>query len=263
MSSRTGNVKFAVVQRLVKQDPETAADMLVRCCHNPDMIPEVVDEIAAFERWNMNIRTSPQNTSLDTSIAAKINNAHSPQGPTTPPDSHHSESLSGGRHLRQGSHNTGVLKPRHGSSPSRTGSTTSNRRGSKNGKETILIIAPSEEDDAEEHCARMQLAQIQHSVISDKLFEPGRICYDIVDESITEEDISIPSRGAIGTILTVAVSARVKLTWRRSKSDSTHSNWFFLVPSKWLDIDVLLGMRDSGECKCYVFHINSVLRIVY
>jgi hypothetical protein len=109
-----------------------------------------------------------------------------------------------------------------------------------------MILAPDEQGDIQEHVARMRMAQTEHSVIGEHMFQDGRICEDNIT-SIPEQRVAVPIRNSPGASKDVFVSSTAKLTWTRPRSSATHSTVFYLVPSENVDIDVLLGCHDSGE----------------
>ncbi|KAH3946755.1 hypothetical protein HBI56_067720 [Parastagonospora nodorum] len=116
---------------------------------------------------------------------------------------------------------------------------------SKDGKENINILATDEDDDIKAYLATMRPAAIDYSIVGEHMFAHGRIC-DFHKEEIDPQQILVPYRGVAESFRQVVVSYRAELTWKRAKTNSTHSAIFYLVPPEFLDIDVLLGNHDSG-----------------
>lgn len=243
MSGKAGTISVPVVQRFITEFPEKAVDVLMRCCHDPDIEKEIVQFLLNPDQQ---LKIKPRNT-LDTT---HISNAYVTADPITPPGSHRSGSFSGHRHTASRTH-TAATRAKPDASPTRSNSTYSKSLASKSGKEDIIILATNEDDDLTKQIARMRSAQIEYSVIGEHMFSDTRICRSNIKDDFPEQQIAIPCRGAPGTYKYIPVSFRAELTWRRSSSDATHKTSFYLVPQEMLDIDVLLGTRDSGEGMCH------------
>lgn len=87
--------------------------------------------------------------------------------------------------------------------------------------------------------APIEYSVIREDVVYERLFRSASI------SPVPGERISLPCPGVSGDML--ISSFWTELTWRRPDSDPTHKTAFYLVPRRLLDIDVLLGYRDSGE----------------
>lgn len=210
------------VRKLVQQYPEKAVEILVRCCQDSDIQNEIV-------MYLLDPDLPPNNIAVD--VPGTFNNP-SARGP-----------------LHQISSNDRFGSPptqRKPSDRSSGASISSHSRSlsSKDGRETIMILADGEQG-SDEHPAQMRTAQVAFSVIGEHMFSEGRIG-DFNTRTIPEQSIHLPRRGFPGAFVNVTVTACVRLTWQRPRS-RTHSTWFYLVPEEMLDIDVLLGYDDSGE----------------
>jgi hypothetical protein len=94
--------------------------------------------------------------------------------------------------------------------------------------------------------ARMRSASIEHSVIREDIVG-RRNLDDTSNVSRAELDhVEVPHR-VTGAFQPVRVSFAIELTWRRPHSGSTHDTLFYVVPKDALDIDMLLGYKDSNE----------------
>jgi hypothetical protein len=239
------NIKVRTLQRFVANYPEKAVDVLMRCCHDQDIEKEITQFLLEPDQ-------EPKNMTRNTLDTTNISSVPPTLGPSTPPSSHpgshRSESFSDHRRTPRGTHT--ALRNKADVSPSRS-SNYSKSITSKSGKEDILITAMTEDDEITKEHARMRSAQITYSVIGEHIFSEGRICRSNIKEDVSEQLIPLPCRGASGTFRNVPVSSYAKLTWRRLSSDATHKTFFYVVPQDLLDIDVLLGTRDSGEGTYY------------
>jgi hypothetical protein len=219
-------------RRLVEEYPDKAVDILVRCC-NTEIETEILKYLADVPPRKVaveaagTINTISARRSLNQTLPSETDRFGLPAARRGPSD-------------RTGSSGASI------SSHSRSLST-------KDGRETIVILADGEQGD--EHRAQMRFAQVALSVIAEHMFAEGRIS-DSYIRTIPEESIYVPRRGAFVNVL---VTACATLTWQRPRS-RTHSTLFYLVPDEMLvDIDILLGYKDSGEGECaaiyeHVFH---------
>jgi hypothetical protein len=241
--SKPITIKLSSVQRLIADHPEKAAEMLWKCCHDETVQEEI--KVFLIDNLDQQPKSKPHRSS---SYTAKIDNIPAIPAPITPPGSHRSHrSGSFSDYHRTPNRNHAAIRGKQDPSPTRSGSMHSKSSISKSAKEYIFILATSDDEDLIEHPARMKSAQVEHSVINDNMFAAGRICGSNIEEEIPEQEIAIPCRRTPEMYTYVTVSSCAKLTWRRSSSDATHKTLFYLVPQEYLDIDVLLGIRDSGE----------------
>jgi hypothetical protein len=222
-------VKRSMLQRLVDDYPDKAVDIFVNSLHHLDIEKEIVQFLLDPGEPQ---KRKPQNT-LD------ITNA--PTAPTLKTShSWQQRPISSSGHRQQPPYPAGPNAEPMSPPTSRGKSMTS-----KDGKENINILATDEDDDIKTHLATMRPAPIDYSVIGEHLFAHGRIS-DSHKEEIDPQQMLVPYRGVAGSFRQVLVSYRAELTWKRAKSNSTHSTVFYLVPTEFLDIDVLLGNPDSG-----------------
>lgn len=250
----SGNIGVRVpIRRLVKDHPEKAVDILVRCCQDADIQNEIL-----FYLLDPDLKSS--GTPVEVSESANPTNA---RHTTSALDSERATLPLGRRRPSDRSARASRLPP----SPTRTASSYSRSLASKDGKECIIFLTAVDER-PEEHLAQMRNAQIELSVISEHMFDEGRICESHIT-SVPRQVISVPRPGLPGSFLNVSVSSCAKLTWKRPGS-RTHSTTFYLVPPDMLDIDVLLGCEDSGEGMhslplvwfiCLGTHVNNVFRL--
>jgi hypothetical protein len=249
----TGTIGVPVLKRLVIDYPEKAIDVLMRCCHDPDIEKEIMQFLLLPPPPQ---KSKPHNT-IDTT---NISNTASTSGPITPPNSHPGSNRSGSfsGHPRTPSRSHATPRSRPDGSPTRS-STHSKSQASKSGREYITILATNDDDEMIEHVARMRSAQIEYSVIGEHMFSDGRICRSNIDEESPDQLIQVPCRRASGKLTNIPVSFRADLTWSRSSSDATHKTSFYVVPQEELGIDVLLGSRDSGEGKWDIPPLESPL----
>jgi hypothetical protein len=223
--------KRVVLEGFVEDYPDKAVDILMKCCHEPDIAKEIVDFLL--------------DQRLNATYTISDNNASIAPNPKTSNISQRPGSFSS--HRQQPSHSIpGVEAHTDSPSPPTTRSDHSRSLSGKDGKENILILATNEDDDIEKHPATMKLAPIEYSVIGQHMFTAGRICESNI-KAIEEEQISVPQRGVPGALRQITVSSRAELTWKRSISNASHRTTFFLVAQEFLDTDLLLGSLDSGE----------------
>jgi hypothetical protein len=223
--------KRVVLEGFVEDYPDKAVDILMKCCHEPDIAKEIVDFLL--------------DQRLNATYTISDNNASIAPNPKTSNISQRPGSFSS--HRQQPSHSIpGVEAHTDSPSPPTTRSDHSRSLSGKDGKENILILATNEDDDIEKHPATMKLAPIEYSVIGEHMFTAGRICESNI-KAIEEEQISVPQRGVPGALRQITVSSRAELTWKRSISNASHRTTFFLVAQEFLDTDLLLGSLDSGE----------------
>lgn len=232
MGSRALTIKRHDLERFVTDFQDKAVDFLLRSCHEQETEKEILrillDESSTSIVPNMNTRAPPPSK--------------------TSPISQRSGSFSG--HRRQASHGYMGLNAEP-PSPPKSRSNHSKSLSGKDGIENILILSPTEDDDIKKSVASMKPAQIKYSIIGEHMFKEGRIPESSIDE-IEEQRISIPQRGFPGTLVSIRVSSCAELTWKsmrpaKSTSKASHHTVFYLVPQEFLDIDVLLGVLDSGE----------------
>jgi hypothetical protein len=224
-------MKRHVLQSFVEDHPEKAVEVLMKCCHDQDIEKDIIEYLLDQQS------KSTENTSN--------NDAYAAPAPKISLASQRTGSFSS--NTRQSNRNySGTGTYAEPPSPPKTRSNHSKSLSGKDGKETILILAMNEDDDIEKLPAIMMLAPIEYSVISKQMFDAGRICDSNIEE-LDEEKISVPRRGAPGILTQVTVSSRAKLTWKRSKSNASHTTMFYLVHQEFLDVDLLLGSLDSGE----------------
>jgi hypothetical protein len=220
-------MKRHVLQRFVEDHPEKAVEVLMKCCHDQDIEKDITEYLLDQQS------KSSENTGN--------NNAYAAPAPKKSLASQRTGSFSS--NARQSTRNYSHAEP---PSPPKTRSNHSKSLSGKDGRETILILATNEDDCIERLPATMMLAPIEYSVISEQMFDAGRICDSNIEE-LEGEEISVPKRGSLGMLAQVTVYSRAKLTWKRSKSNATHTTMFYLVHQEFLDVDLLLGSLDSGE----------------
>jgi hypothetical protein len=222
-------MKRPVLQYFVEHHQEKAVEILIKCCHDRDIEKDIVEYL------------------LDEQLQSKNNTGNNDRNVAPAPKRSFAAQRTGlfssnPRHDYAGT-GTHAEPP----SPPKTRSNHSKSLFGKDGREAILILAMNEDDDIDKLPATMMLAPIEYSVINEQMFDTGRICDSNIEE-IDEEEISVPRRGAPG-LLSLTVSSRAKLTWKRSKSNASHMTVFYLVNQEFLDVDILLGSLDSGEGK--------------
>jgi hypothetical protein len=224
-------MKRPVLQSFVENHPGKAVEVLMKCCHDQDIEKDIVDYLLDQQ--------------LESTDNTGNNDAYVAPTPKRSLASQRTGSFSS--NPRQSTRNhSGFGTHAEPPSPPTTRSNNSKSLSGKDGRETILILATNEDDGIEKLPATMMLAPIEYSVISEQMFDNGRICDSNIEE-IDEEEISVPRRGAPGLLSQITVSSRAKLTWKRSKSNASHTTMFYLVHQQFLDVDLLLGSLDSGE----------------
>ncbi|KAH7411620.1 hypothetical protein DE146DRAFT_243335 [Phaeosphaeria sp. MPI-PUGE-AT-0046c] len=238
MGSRAPTIKRSYLERFVTDFKDKAVEILLRCCNDQEIEREILHILLE----------NPASTSDNTDAS----NKHVPPAAKKSPSSQRTGSFSSS-HRRQTSH--GHMGPNgEPPSPPKSRSNHSKSLVGKDGAETIIILSSTEDDDIKTSIVSMKRAQTEYSVISEHIFDEGRIAESNVEE-IEEERITIPRRGALGSFVNVKVSSIVELTWRptKSKSKASHCTVFYLVPQEFLDIDVLIGSLDSGEGQALTF----------
>jgi hypothetical protein len=241
-------LKRPVLQRFVEDHPEKAVEVLIKCCHDQDIEKDIIEYLLDQQL------KSTENTAN--------NDAYVAPAPKTSSASQRTASFSSNR--RQSTRNYSSMGA-HADlpSPPKTRSNHSKSLTGKDGRENILILATDEDEEIETHLATMRSApMIEYSVISEHMFETGRICASNIQET-DEEQISLPRRGFPGALIQISVSSCAKLTWKRSTSNASHKTIFYLVPQEFLDIDILLGSLDSGEGTFLKMHTRTCLELAH
>ena len=217
-----------LVNRLIKDHPDKAADILARCCSADQ---KVASEIESFFLLPQN----GQQEALRTPHSVAI--TFPPRTPARSSSSQHSGSPP--PHRRVTSQDVGpfTLSP-----PPSSGSRST--RGAATSGETILLIDLTEEGGFAEKPVRMKTAPIEYSLIR------GNIAHErITNTAINQGEyhVSVPHTANPDTRVSRHVSESITLTWRRPNHDSTHETTFYLVPKDTIKADILLGYGDSGE----------------
>jgi hypothetical protein len=224
-----------LVSKLVKESPEKAGDILTRCCEDT----KVLEEINAYL-----LQPRPAHHEAPALLQGGLDITFgSPPSPSV-----------------NSSHHTGSPLPRQGLtrrpssnpttyplSPPRSASSVashSTRNETSTGQYILLLLFGGTE--VEEQLVRMKLAPIKYSAIRGDVVQKRGL--DAMCTLIQSEvnEVYVPRRAAVGFDL-VPASCSIELTWRRPRSDSTHSTIFYVVPQEALDTDILLGYEDSGE----------------
>ncbi|KAH9878149.1 hypothetical protein J1614_003366 [Plenodomus biglobosus] len=142
----------------------------------------------------------------------------------------------------------GAAQPPYGSPLSPPGSASQASRTSSKGESTprlYITLVTDTGTGVEEETVRVRHAPIPHSVIRMAVVERQNLT-DRLTETDTRQ-IPISRSAAPGIFAQVSISFSIELTWFRPGSDMTHKTTFMVVASDLLDIDVLLGEKETGE----------------
>ncbi|KAL5118719.1 hypothetical protein ACEQ8H_003396 [Pleosporales sp. CAS-2024a] len=213
MGSRALTIKPHNVERLVTAFPDKAVEVLMRCCHDPEL-----------ERELLQFLLDPSPGAPTTSNA---NHVHAPPVTKSSLGAKRIDSFSDPSQQRFRAPSrigANTRPPSPPASRSNPRSSVSNRDGSEH-----VIVMEIDEDigDVKEHLATLKRAATEYSVIGDHMFTTGRICPSKI-EDIVQQEIWVPHRSAPGSTTLVPTL-------------------FYLVSQEFIGIDILLGYADSGE----------------
>ncbi|KAF2013029.1 hypothetical protein BU24DRAFT_465364 [Aaosphaeria arxii CBS 175.79] len=217
--------------------PEKAESLLTKCCQQDTRIYEELQ--ACFLLPGLTTQqgiVNPPGASKGLSITIGSprlgSSSIESQYPNSPPARHRPA---------QPQYPSSISIPATPISPPRTVSSvlSHSSRGESTHREYILLINHGERG-VEERPASMRNASINSSVMREGLQYTSN--HTPSDKEYVEIPGSIPE-----TYLSVPVLYCTDVIWRRQKSNSTHSTTFYVVSKRELDIDILLGLEDSGE----------------
>lgn len=175
---------------------------------------------------------------------------HPPQSPSrniptspTGPEIRGQAYPSGQRHALQHSSSMGPHVP---STPPQTASSVkSHASKSARASEKYVVIVSQTEDDIEEAKVRFGTAPIPHSVVREAVVERPEFRDDLFESDL--DSVWVPYSTRSSELREVAVIDSIKLTWSRLGAKTTHRTIFYVVANDMLDIDLILGSKDTGE----------------
>ena len=226
-------MEHIAAKQIVRQFPDQAVELIAKCCKYEDIL--------SYKQ-----RGSVEN--MDDGLHTESNlKTFGPTTPTSAPGAQISSSPADDRNLQN--RTPPILRPIAPLSPVTIASSSSKSPRSKNGTQYMIILT-SVEGNVEEQPVRMRTAPIANSVICEEVVHQ-HLSASVNVYAVQEGRITLHCPETSGVIGDTLISSwYTKLTWRRSGSDATHKTTFYLVPRLLLDIDVLLGYRDSGEGLC-------------
>jgi len=233
-----------LVERLVEESPEKAVDILVRYYHQDANIHEEIKAYLLHHRPSRNAHPGP--LSPPNSFNITLGRPH----PTPSIDSHHSASPPPRQRLPHRA-STSSARPFTGaplSPPSTVSSVTSRSSKGEAVAGEYVILLTFTEGSVKEHIVRMRTAPIAHSLMREEVVHRRNLTASLVPAE--ECGVFLPYPAGSHAQKEVPVTYCAKLEWFRSGSNSTHSTTFYIVPREMqhmLDVDVLLGYKDSGE----------------
>jgi hypothetical protein len=229
-SSRNIYANYPHAERLVKQFPDEAIDLIARSCELQDIVEWLGLACRKFGRGPYE-PVSPESEYK----------SFGPPLHTSPTDSQ--QSVSPPSVQRYPLRTPQPSRPAPPPSPART-SSSSKSPLSKSRTEYIIIVADGPEDgQVQEHKLSIRKAPVNFSVISQQVART-RLYGGVSIKEIPEGSISLQHPGVSGGVL--LSSEQVTLTWRSPPSRKTHETLFYLVSNE-IDADILLAYTDPAE----------------
>jgi hypothetical protein len=235
-----------VVDQLLERSPEKAAELLVRYCQDT----RIHNEIATYLIHQSSRSVQPGALSPSNSLNITL----APQRSASSVDSHHSESpLMRQRLARRPSASARPLAPL--SPPSTVPSSSSHSSRGEAAPGDYIVLLTFTDGSVREDIVRMRTAPIACSVMREDVVHKRGLTASLRETDECRVFVPYPPGSHAQT--QVPVTYRAKLEWIRPRSNSTHSTTFYIVPKALLDVDVVLGYKDSGEAASGVCNFNA------
>lgn len=220
-----------LAEKLVREHPTEAVDILVSCCDNPQVYNDIVRCI----------------TSIGPSDASRLQNSVNitlaPQTPMSPVGSQHSGSSRQPYRLPHQSNQVPI--PLAPLSPPGTASSITSHSSKDGAGQGEWVLFFTDQGGVDDECRlRLRTAHIKHSVIRQDVIHKRHLVGNLI--SLPPAYVSI-TRSATPLIPEQAqTNCAIELEWRRPHSERSHCTTFYIVSGEALDADVLLG-RDDHE----------------